>query len=213
MHPEVDKYLDNAPKWGGEMAQLRTIALECGLTEEWKWRQPCYQHDKKNVVIIGSFKDYCTLSFFKGILLKDAEHILEQQGEHTQSARVVKFTSKERINSLTATLKTYIYEAVEVERAGLKVDFKEKEDLALIDELQGAMASNAELKAAFEGLTPGRQRAYNLYFSGAKHSATRISRIEKYTSRILEGYGFNDCVCGLSKRKPNCDGSHKQLKS
>ena len=212
MHPKVDEYLNLLPKWKTEIELLRSILLDCGLTEEFKWRTPCYTFKDSNIVLIGQFKEYCTLSFFKGSLLNDAENILVSPGENSQAVRMVKITSTEEIQKLKPVLKAYIFEAIEVEKAGLKVSFKEKEALILPEELIIKLNENPDLKTAFEALTPGRQRAYNLHFTSAKQAKTREARIEKCIQSILEGRGINDCTCGLSKRPPYCDGSHKILK-
>ncbi|RJE74757.1 DUF1801 domain-containing protein [Reichenbachiella sp. MSK19-1] len=216
MNPEVDAFFGKAKQWHKELEQLRRIVLDCGLIEELKWRVPCYTipvgGKGSNVVLIHGFKEYCALNFFKGALLQDAEGILVQQTENVQSGRQIRFSTLDEIVEQEATLKAYIYEAVEVERAGLKVAPRKKEPLDLPEEFENKLKNNAALKEAFEALTPGRQRAYNLYFSAAKQSKTRETRVDKYTQRILNGFGLNDCVCGLSKRMPNCDGSHKQAK-
>ncbi len=211
MNSKVTEYIENASQWQEEMQQLRALLLECQLKEELKWRVPCYTYNGTNILLIGNFKAYCTLSFFKGVLLNDAEQILVAPGENSQSVRMVKLTSAEEIVAMKATLKAYIYEAIEVEKAGIKVDFKESTDLTYCDEFKNKLEEMPALKTAFENLTPGRQRAYHLYFSGAKQAKTRESRIEKYMPRILDGIGINDCTCGLSKKQPYCDGSHKQL--
>ncbi|MFY7908813.1 MAG: DUF1801 domain-containing protein [Emticicia sp.] len=213
MNPKVDEFLEKSTKWQEELKKLRAIVLECGLTEELKWGQPCYTFNNANVILLGGFKDYCFMSFLKGALLYDSESILKKPGEHTQSGRIVSFTDTQSILGLTQTLKAYIYEAIEVEKAGLKVEAVTPAELVLPDELLQKFESDHVFKAAFEALTPGRQRAYIIYFSGAKQSKSRESRIESYTQRILNGKGFNDCVCGLSKRPPNCDGSHKFIQS
>lgn len=212
MNPKVDEYLLNAKKWRKELEKLRAIALDCMLDEELKWNSPCYSFQKTNIIIIGELKDSCVLSFIKGALLSDTNGILSKPGENSQSARVIKFTNVKQIIDLEAILKAYIYEAIEVEKAGLKVVFKDNSELVLIEELQKVLRKNAALKKAFNALTPGRQRAYNLFFSDAKQSATREARIEKFKQRILDGKGINDCTCGLSKRMPTCDGSHKHIK-
>jgi uncharacterized protein YdeI (YjbR/CyaY-like superfamily) len=209
MNPKVDDFINNATKWQPEIKQLRQLLLDCGLTEEFKWRIPCYCFQGNNVVLIGNFKEYCTLSFFKGILLQDSNSLLSKPGENSQSMRFFKFTNLEEIIEQQSIIKAYIYEAIEIEKAGLKVIFKSNTELELVEELQIALDKNPQLKTAFEALTPGRQRAYNLHFSEAKQSKTRETRIEKYTQRILNGKGINDCICGLSKKMPNCDGSHK----
>lgn len=209
MNPKVDDFISEAQKWQSEIKQLRILLLDCGLTEEFKWRTPCYSFQGNNVVIIGCFKNYCTLSFFKGTLLQDNHRVLCKPGENSQAVRFFKFTHLEEITEQKPTIKAYIYEAIEIEKAGLKVPFKSNTELELVAELQMALDKNPVLKMAFNALTPGRQRAYNLYFSEAKQSKTRETRIEKYIPRILNGKGINDCSCGLSKKMPNCDGSHK----
>ncbi|MFC3812654.1 DUF1801 domain-containing protein [Lacihabitans lacunae] len=210
-NPEVDVFFENIKKWKAELEQLRIILRDCGLTEDLKWKQPCYSFKGKNICIIGGFKDFCVLSFFKGVLLQDKAGILVKQGENTQSARIVKITELEQITTLKATLKAYIFEAIEVEKAGIEVPFKSNDELVLVEELQTKLDADVTFKAAFTALTPGRQRAYNLYFSGAKQAKSRLDRIEKYTPKILSGKGINDCTCGHSKRMPTCDGSHKYL--
>lgn len=192
MNPKVDAYLSEVKKWQAELEKLRTILLDCGLTEKFKWGVPCYTFQKNNVALLGEFKDSCVISFFKGALLNDAENILVKPGENTQAARVIRFTDAREIARLETVLKTYIFEAVEVEKAGLKVDFKKTEEFALPEELQNKFDENPALKKAFYALTPGRQRAYLLHFSQPKQSQTRTSRIEKYTRQILSGKGLND---------------------
>lgn len=209
--PQVDAYVQNATTWQDELHELRSIVLECQLTEDFKWRAPCYTYQGKNVLMIGELKDSCTLSFFKGALLKDPQGILTKPGENTQAARVIRFTSVREIVELEAVLKSYIQEAIEVEKSGLKVDLEQGREFDLPEELQDKLDESPELKTAFEALTPGRQRAYVIFITGAKQSATRAARVEKYVERILAGKGINDCVCGLSQKMPSCDGSHKQL--
>ncbi len=212
MNPQVDTYLTKVKNWQLELKLLRKIILECGLTEELKWRQPCYTFNNANVIIIGAFKEYCGLMFFKGVLLNDAEGILIQQTENIQSARQIRFTTVGQITKMKSVIKANIYEAIEVEKAGLKVELKRNTELELANELIQQFNKNSALKKAFNALTPGRQKGYNLYFSAAKQSSTRVQRIEKYTQQILNGKGLLDCTCGLSKKMPNCDGSHKYLK-
>ena len=209
MNPKVDAYIANAKLWPNELAALRALVLECGLTEEYKWRQPCYTYNDANIVILGTFKAYCTLAFFKGALLNDAQKLLKKQGENTQAGRIMAFTSVKEICDLKATIKAYLFEAIEVEKAGLKVDTSGSKIVEFCEELVEIMENNTPFKSAFEALTPGRKRAYNMHFSAAKQTRTRFDRIEKYTPRIMAGKGMHDCVCGHSKRKPNCDGSHK----
>lgn len=212
MNPKVDNYLSNIKNWKEEMEQLREIVLSCNLIEELKWGVPCYMHQKSNIVLIHAFKNYCALLFLKGALLQDDKGILIRQTANVQSGSQIRFTDLKEIVKLKATLKAYIFEAVEVEKAGLKVEHKKTEDFPVPEEFQNKLNNIPSLKKAFYALTPGRQRAYLLYFAGAKQSKTRESRIESYTQRILIGIGFNDCVCGLSKKMPSCDGSHKYLK-
>ena len=192
MNPKVEFYFTKANNWQKEIERLRTIALDCGLDEELKWGCPCYTFQKKNIVLIHVFKEYCALLFFKGALLNDAKRILIQQTENVQSARQVRFTNAQQIDKLKRVLRNYIFEAIEVEKAGLKVDLKEKNKLVLPQEFQKKLKENPRLKTAFNALTPGRQRAYNLYFSAAKQSKTRELRIEKYVQQIMNGKGLND---------------------
>lgn len=192
MNPKVDFYFDKAGKWQKEVEQLRTIVLDCGLTEELKWGCPCYMYQNSNLVLIHVFKEYCALLFFKGALLHDAEGILVQQTENVQSARQVRFTNVKEIVAMAQVLKAYIYEAIEVEKAGLKVEFKQSKELVYPEEFQKKLDKDPALKTAFEALTPGRQRAYNLFFSAPKQSKTRESRVEKCMQQILEGKGLND---------------------
>ncbi|MGE0560246.1 MAG: DUF1801 domain-containing protein [Flavobacteriales bacterium] len=211
MNPKVDEFLSKTKKWQKELALLRVIILECGLDEDFKWKHPCYTFKGNNIVLIHGFKDYCALLFMKGALLKDSENMLIQQTENVQSGRQIRFTNAQQIMELKPILKAYIFEAIEVEKLGLKVDFKKSTNLTYPEELQKKLDEDKAFKTAFEALTPGRQRAYNLYFSAPKQSATRVTRIEKYTQQILDGFGFNDCTCGFTKKKPNCDGSHKHI--
>jgi len=211
MNPKLDFFFEKTTKWQEELLKLREIVLDCGLNEELKWGQPCYTLNKTNVIMLGGFKDYCFISFLKGVLLHDSENMLQKPGENTQSGRIIPFIDIQTIIDMKQTLKAYIYEAIEVEKAGLKVASNSKGELVFPDELLQKFESDPTFKVAFEALTPGRQRAYNIYFSGAKQSKSRVSRIESYVQRILSGKGFNDCTCGLSKRLPNCDGSHKYI--
>jgi uncharacterized protein YdeI (YjbR/CyaY-like superfamily) len=192
MNPKVDFYFIKASKWKKEFETLRSIVLDCQLTEELKWGNPCYTFEKKNIVLIHGFKDYCALLLFKGALLKDPKGILVQQTENVQAARQIRFTNVQEIVKLKATLKSYIYEAVQVEEAGLKVPLKKTSDFAIPEEFQTKLNKNRALKTAFNALTPGRQRAYIFYFSSAKQAKTREARVEKYTTQILEGRGLED---------------------
>jgi len=192
MNPKVDFYFTKATKWQQEFEKLRMIILGCGLTEELKWGVPCYTFDKRNIVVIHGFKEYCALLFFKGALLKDPNHILIQQTENVQSARQVRFTNVRQIIKMTSILKAYIYEAIEVEKAGLKVKLKKTSEFKIPEEFQKKLDKNAALKTAFNKLTPGRQRGYLFYFSQPKQSKTRESRVEKYIKQILKGKGLDD---------------------
>ena len=189
--PKVDAYFSKAEKWREELEALRAILLDCPVAEEFKWRSPCYTFQKSNVVAIWGLKENCALAFFKGALLKDPRGILIAPGEHSRSMRMIKFTSAPEIAAAEPTLKAYVHEAVEVERAGLKVDFR-KDDLAVPEEFSVKLQDHPDLKEAFEALTPGRRRRYNLHFSQPKQSRTRASRIERCVPRILEGKGLHD---------------------
>lgn len=192
MNPTVDFYFTKAKKWQQEIEKLRTILLDTGLTEELKWGCPCYTFQKRNIVLIHVFKDYCALLFFKGALLKDTHSILVQQTENVQAARQVRFTSLQEISQLETTLKAYTFEAIEVEKAGLQVPLKKNTQYTIPEEFQDQLNKTPALKAAFDALTPGRQRAYLLHFSQPKQAKTRESRVEKYTPHILAGKGLND---------------------
>jgi uncharacterized protein YdeI (YjbR/CyaY-like superfamily) len=209
MNPKVDDYLNKAEKWREESKKLREIILGCGLTEEFKWMHPCYTYENKNVVLIHGFKEYCALLFHKGALLKDPHKILVQQTENVQAARQIRFKTIQEIVDMETILMDYIYEAIAVEKAGLEVALKKETEFSIPVELQNKFNENPILKTSFEALTPGRQRAYIFYFSQPKQAKTRESRIDKCVERILSGKGLKDCTCGLSKRMPNCDGSHK----
>ncbi len=191
--PRYQAFLRAAEPWTDELAQLRRIVLECGLTEEVKWGAPCFTADGGNVVILGVLNDYCCLSFFKGVLLKDPEGILQAPGENSRSGRLIPFTDVDQILAREETLKAYVREAAENERAGVTVDFAtDREDLPVPAELQARLDEDPAFRAAFEALTPGRRRGWVLHFSGAKQSATRASRIEKAAPRILAGKGMHD---------------------
>jgi uncharacterized protein YdeI (YjbR/CyaY-like superfamily) len=191
-NPKVDAYLSRAKTWRKEIEKLRKVVLDCGLTEELKWGVPCYTFEESNVVLIHVFKEYCALLFFKGALLQDAEGILIQQTKNTQAARQLRFTGVGEIAGIAATVKAYVREAIGLEKAGLKVDFKKTEEFAVPEEFQNKLVASPALKAAFEALTPGRQRAYLLHFSSAKQSKTRESRIAKCMPQILDGKGLDD---------------------
>ena len=192
MNPKVDFFFTKDTKWQKEYEKLRTIILDCGLTEELKWGCPCYTFQKRNIVLIHGFKEYCAILFFKGALLNDPNSILIQQTENVQAARQVRFTNIRQIVKMKPILKAYIYEAIEVEKAGLKVNFKKTADFIIPEEFQNKLDKIPGLKTAFKALTPGRQRAYIFYFSQPKQSKTRESRIEKSMKQILNGKGLND---------------------
>jgi uncharacterized protein YdeI (YjbR/CyaY-like superfamily) len=192
MNPKVDFYFNKAKKWQKEITKLRTIALDCQLTEELKWGCPSYTFQKRNIILIHVFKEYCALLFFKGSLLHDANGILVQQTKNVQVARQIRFTNLREIIEMEPILKTYIYEAIEVERAGLKVNLKKTSEFKMPEEFKKKLDKTPALKNAFHALTPGRQRAYILYFSAAKLSKTRETRVEKSMKQILHGKGLND---------------------
>ncbi len=192
MNPKVDAYLSKTEKWQDELREMRRILLDSQLTEELKWGKPCYTLEKRNVAIIQGFKEYCAMMFFKGALLEDKEGLLIRPGKHTQAGRQIRFTNVREIVGMEAILKTYIQEAIEVERSGRKVKLKETSDFEIPDEFQAKLDEMPALKDAFRALTPGRQRAYIFYFSSAKQSKTRQSRVEKCIPKILAGKGLND---------------------
>lgn len=206
MNPAVDLYLAEGcgrcplwrtpdckvHPWQAELAALRTILLDTALREEVKWKVPCYTFEGNNVLILSAFKEYCSLSFFKGALLKDHGGILEKPGENTQAGRLIRFTDVQRIVALESVIKAYVAEAIEVEKAGLDVEYKKTSEFEVPDELVDVFDEDPQFREAFESLTPGRQRGYLLYFSGAKQSKTRVSRIEKYRQQIFEGKGMHD---------------------
>jgi len=192
MNPKVDGFLKKAKKWREEFEKLRKVCLDCELTEELKWGKPCYVYQKSNIVLIHGFKGYCALLFMKGSLLKDPKGILVQQTENVQAARQIRFTNVREIVEKKPILKAYIKEAIEVEKVGLEVDYKRTSEFVIPEEFQNRLDESPALKTAFDALTPGRQRGYFLYFSGAKQSKTREARVEKCVQRILNGKGLND---------------------
>lgn len=192
MNPKVDFYFIKEKQWQEEIEKLRTIILDCQLTEELKWGVPCYTFQKSNIVLIHVFKEYCAILFVKGALLKDAKGILITQTENVQAARQIRFTNVQEIVEMEPILKAYIYEAIDVEKAGLKVNYKKATEFSIPDEFQTKLDENPALQTAFYALTPGRQRAYLLYFSAPKQSKTREARVEKCTQQILNGKGLND---------------------
>lgn len=191
-NPKVDWFFTKAKQWQEEYKTLRTILLGCGLTEELKWGCPCYQSEGSNIILIHGFKEYCAVLFFKGALLKDPKGILISQTENTQSTRQVRFTGVEEIAGLASALKAYVKEAVEVEKAGLKVPMKKTAEFAMPEEFQSKLDENPDLETAFYALTPGRQRGYLLYFAAAKQSKTRAARVDKCAPQILKGKGLDD---------------------
>ena len=192
MNPKVDFYFSEAKKWQKELKKLRRIVLDCGLTEELKWGVPSYTYQENNIVLIHVFKEYCALLFFKGALLNDTNGILIQQTKNVQAGRQIRFTSLKEILEMEPIIKAYIYEAIEVEKAGLKVNYKKTTEYIIPEEFQNKLDKTPALKTSFYALTPGRQRAYILYFSAPKLSKTRESRVENYMPQILNGKGLND---------------------
>lgn len=192
MNPKVDFFFEKAGKWQAGVEKLRSIVLDCNLVEELKWGVPCYTLNGSNVVLIHTFKEYGAILFHKGALLRDSEGILIQQTENVQAARQIRFTGLHEIEELEPVIKAYIYEAIEVEKAGLEVKLKKTAEFTVPEEFQTVLDEDETVKSAFEALTPGRQRGYLLYFGGAKQSKTRQSRVEKYIPEILKGKGLND---------------------
>lgn len=212
MNPAADKYFFDAPQWQEELKHLRKIALGNNLKETIKWGVPCYVFVESNIILLGSFKAFCSISFFKGSLMKDPNGILLKPGENSQIARMIKFTHLDQIRELEPVIRAYIVEAIEIEKTGAKPILDKSGELAFPEELLQILDQDAAFKAAFTALTPGRQRGYHLFFTAPKQSATRITRIEKYRQQILNGKGINDCTCGLSKKMPSCDGSHNAIR-
>lgn len=191
MNPKVDFFFEKGA-WQDETRLLREIALSCGLNEELKWGVPCYVREKKNVILIHTFKDYCAVLFFKGALMKDPKGILIQQTENVQAARQARFTERKEIVKLKSTLKAYIKEAIALEKSGKKVEMKKTTEFTMPDEFKTKLQHSPGLKKAFAALTPGRQRGYLLYFASAKQAKTREARVEKYIPKILDGFGLED---------------------
>ena len=192
MNPKVDAFLRAQKRWRAEFTKLRAIILACDLSEDLKWGQPCYSLDGKNIILMHAFKEYCAVLFHKGALLKDPKGILIQQTKNVQAARQIRFTSLQDVVKVEKTLKAYIREAIAVEKAGLKVPFRRTKDFEMAEELERKLDESRELRAAFEALTPGRQRGYLLYFSQAKQAKTREARVDKCIPRILDGLGLDD---------------------
>ncbi|MBC2285694.1 YdeI/OmpD-associated family protein [Listeria booriae] len=191
-NPKVEEYVNKAKRWQAEYKQLRAYALDCDLSEDIKWKHPCFMYEDNNIVLAHGFKEYCALLFMKGVLMKDPNGILVQQTANVQSARQIRFKNLEEIIEMEDIIKAYIKEAIKVEKSGAQVAFKKEEEFPVPEELEQKFAEMPALKEAFEKLTPGRQRAYLLYFAAPKQSKTRVSRIDKYTDRILDGIGLND---------------------
>ncbi|CAI6034636.1 YdeI/OmpD-associated family protein [Cohnella sp. JJ-181] len=191
-HPKADEFFQKSKRWKAQYELLREIVMDCGLTEDFKWMHPCYTYQNKNVVLIHGFKEYCALLFHKGALLKDPLGILIQQTENVQAARQIRFTDVGEIAALASALRDYLHDAINVEKAGLEVEFKKSTEFVVADELRVKFDELPALKTAFEALTPGRQRAYLLHFAQPKQSKTREARVEKYMPKILEGKGIDD---------------------
>ena len=213
MNEQVSSYIDSHRVWHAALRELRLLLLNFPLQETFKWRAPCYTFEGKNVVLLGALRDCCVLSFVKGVLLQDADQVLVAPGKHSRSVRVIRFAEVEEVLKRKSVVKRLVKEAIELEKQGAKIDLSAAADLPVPAELQSRFDEHPLFAKAFEALTPGRQRAYLMHFSNAKQSATRLERIDKFTDRILDGKGLNDCVCGLSSRMPACDGSHKTLRT
>ncbi len=209
MNAKVDAYINGLKNWKEEVQYIRAILLTTDLEEDFKWSRPCYTHNSKNIVGIATLKEHCALNIFNGAALSDPNGLLILPGEHTQSGRWMKFTSVVDIKKKSPVIKAFMKEAITLEISGTLKEKIKAPTLALPAELQTIFKKDIKLQKAFNALTPGRQRAYLIYFSGSKNAQTIMNRIEKYAPKILCGKGFNDCTCGLSKRMPNCDGSHK----
>ena len=212
-YPNVDQYLNDQAVWQETLGALVDLLRQEDLEEVVKWSTPIYMYRGTNIIGLGAFKNHCTLSFFNGALMADPQGLLTKPGENTQAGRWIKFTHTEEVHKLAPILEAYIQEAMDIERAGLKVEMKTVDDYAIPAELQAELDKDTDFQSSWDALTPGRRRAYILFIDGAKQSATKTDRVLKYRPRILKGKGMNDCICGLSKRMPNCDGSHKQLES
>ena len=223
-HPEVDAYLANLDRWKEALTELRTLVLSCGLEEHWKWRQPCYTAQGKNVLILGSFKDSCVLSFFNGSALRDPHGWLVKPGPHTQHGRFIRFTDAHTVRERADELRAYVFEAADLAARGATGAAEGAATpasaagavepsgyIAPPEELTQMFAEDSLYEAAFAALTPGRQRAYLMHFTASDTPATRQTRIDRLRPRILAGKGMTDCVCGLTKKRPGCDGSHRAL--
>ena len=212
MNPDLELYFSDLGLFKPILNQLRVIVLSCGLTEEVKWKGPCYTYQGKNIVMLGNFKDNCVLSFFKGSLLQDSEEFLSKPVENSHVFRVIRFKSMDDFIKVEPFLKAYIFEAIEIEKSGAKLPTLDISTIVIPEELTQNFKGNEQFKMAFESLTPGRQRAYIMFFSAAKNAQTRFDRIEKFKNQIMDGKWMNDCTCGLSRKMPACDGSHKILR-
>ena len=211
MNIEVNNYIANAKIWKEEMLALRSILLETELVEDFKWGSPCYTHNNKNIVIIAPFKEYFALGFFNGAAISDSAKLLVKAGANTQSGRQLRFKDRLEILNQKVIITKYINEAISTQTISKTENTKPVAPKVEVEELNTIFKSDVNFKKGFQALTPGRQRGYLIYFSGAKQTETRVTRIEKYRDRIIAGIGITDCTCGLSKRMPNCDGSHKLL--
>jgi len=211
MKQDLEQFFEQL-KFGKDiLLLLRKTLLSSSLTEEYKWKQPCYTLNGKNVIILAGLKDHVIISFFKGALLSNENAILQKAGENSQAARIIRLYTLVEAKSHLTFIKASIKAAIEIEKKGVKVEKDESAEIEIPIELVEVFKKDTDYKKAYFKLTPGRQRAYLIFFTGAKQSETKFNRIEKYRKRIMDGYGFNDCVCGLSKRKPSCDGSHKVI--
>jgi len=208
MNPEVDELFKDAPRWNPELNFLRALMLQAPLVEEVKWGQPCYSHEGRNIAILGGFKNYFVLSLMKGALIPDPQGLLSKPGPNSVEGRWMKFTSMAGVEAAAPYVLDYLLAAIEAEQQGLRIE-KPANEFEVPPELESAYEVTPGLREAFEALTVGRQRAYLMFFTAAKQSATVTARIEKFTLRILRKKGMNDCVCGHSKKMPGCDGSHK----
>lgn len=211
MDKAVETYFSTAGQFEEALRTLGEIARAAGLAETYKWRNPCYTYNNKNVVILGVYKGQVSMTFFKGVLLKDSKQLLAPITEHVQADRILKLRGMDQLNTHRQDIHDYILEAIEVEKLGKKIPMKTTDDYEVPDELLDIFSEIPEFKDAFYELTPGRQRGYLLHYAGAKQSKTRTSRIEKSMDRVYDGKGLNDCICGHSKKMPRCDGSHKRF--